>query len=503
MNLAQFLIDTAHRIPDHPAIRYKGEVLTYGHMNGRVDSLAHGLTRLGIGSKDVCILMMPSSPGWTLVYYALAKMGALVVPVNPLYRQGELSHIFRDSGAKAFVGHRDYLKEPSPVLDSMDRIKIRIAAGGNVPAGFIPLEELFDRGPEFKTFPARPDDPLAVIYTSGTTGLPKGAVLTHHSLRSDAIVVAKVRYTEPEDVVLSVLPLFHIYGMTHALNISIRLGLTIRMWEHFIAEEVFTAIEGEKSTIFFAVPTMINRLVEMAKNTPPQRSSLRFVISGGASLPVEILHRFQSAFGATIYESYGLTECSPTCVENPHGRPTRPGSIGLPIPPFRARIADDLDRDVPPEEVGELLIEGPGVMKEYLNQPEATANALKGGWLHTGDLARMDPDGYIFIVDRKKEMIIRGGYNVYPREIEEVLYQHPGVWEAAVIGVPHTDLGEEVAAVIVLRPGMQATPEEFRQFVKDRVAPYKYPRIIQLVKELPKTSTGKIFKRGIKLGGLK
>ncbi len=499
MNLAQFLIDTAARIPDHPAIRFAGDVLTYGGMNQRVDALAHGLKRLGIRPKDVCILMMPSSPNWTLVYYALAKMGALVVPVNPLYRQGELSHIFRDSGARAFVGHVDYLKEPSLVINSTPNIEILIAEGENLPAGFHSLKELFNEAGEFEVSATHPDDPFAVIYTSGTTGLPKGAVLTHHSLRSDAIAVTKLRYTEPHDIVLSVLPLFHIYGMTHSLNISVYLGLTIRMWEHFIAEEVFAAIEEEQSTILYAVPTMINRLVELAKSTPPKRSSLRFCISGGASLPVEILHRFERSFNATIYESYGLTECSPTCVENPYGRPTRPGSIGLPIPGFQARIVDDNDKDVQQGEVGELILRGPGVMKEYLNQPEATAKTLRGGWLHTGDLARMDKDGYIYIVDRKKEMIIRGGYNVYPREIEEVLYKHPDVLEGAVIGVPHADLGEEVAAAVVLRPGVKTSPDELRQYVKDRVAPYKYPRIIKFVSELPKTSTGKILKREISL----
>lgn len=499
MNLSQFLIDTATRIPHHPAIRFAGGLLTYGEMNQRVNALAHGLKRLGIRPKDVCILMMPSSSNWTLVYYALAKMGAIVVPVNPLYRQGELGHIFHDSGARAFVGQVDYLTEPSLVIDSMPNINIRIAEGENLPSGFIRLEDLFNEAGEFIVGPTHPDDPFAIIYTSGTTGLPKGAVLTHDSLRSDAIAVTKLRHTEPQDIVLSVLPLFHIYGMTHSLNISVYLGLTIRMWEHFVAEEVLAAIEDEQSTILYAVPTMINRLVELAKSTPPKRSSLRFCISGGASLPVEILHRFQATFHATIYESYGLTECSPTCVENPYGRPTRPGSIGLPIPGFQARIVDDNDKDVMQDEVGELVIMGPGVMKEYLNQPEATAKTLRGGWLHTGDLARTDKEGYIYIVDRKKEMIIRGGYNVYPREIEEVLYQHPDVLEGAVIGVPHADLGEEVAAAVVLRPGAKTSPDDLRKYLKDRVAPYKYPRIIKFVKELPKTSTGKILKREISL----
>jgi long-chain acyl-CoA synthetase len=242
-------------------------------------------------------------------------------------------------------------------------------------------------------------------------------------------------------------------------------------------------------------------LVELAANRPPKRSSLRFCISGGASLPVEVLHRFEKAFDTTIYESYGLTEFSPTCVENPFGRPTRPGSIGLPIPPFKARIVDENDKDLPVDQVGELIVSGDAVMKEYLNKPEATAEALRGGWLHTGDLARMDKDGYIYIVDRKKELIIRGGYNIYPREIEEVLYTHPGVLETAVIGIPHHDLGEEVAAVVVVRPGIEVSADELRQFVKERVAPYKYPRVIRFVDELPKTAAGKILKRAILLEG--
>ena len=501
MNLTDFLTDTTNRIPDHVAIRFEGEAITFAEMNRRVDALATGLKGLGLNPGDVCVLMMHNSINWTLVYYALAKLGAVVVPVNFLYRERELKYIFRDAGARAFVGHADYLQEPVPVLESIPMIDIRIADGENLPAGFTFLNELFDEGQVFPTYKTRADDPFSIIYTSGTTGQPKGAVLTHKSLMTDAMVSASVRHTEPDDVVLSVLPLFHIYGMTHPLNVSIYLGLTIHMWTSFDAEEVIAAIEEEGSTILYAVPTMVNRLVELAVNKPPKRSSLRFCISGGASLPVEILHRFEKAFDTTIYESYGLTEFSPTCVENPFGRPTRPGSIGLPIPPFKTRIVDENDNDVSGGEVGELIVSGDAVMKGYLNKPEATAEALRGGWLHTGDLARMDEDGYIYIVDRIKELIIRGGYNIYPREIEEVLYTHPGVLETAVIGIPNQDLGEEVAAVVVIRPGTKVSADELRQLVKKQVAPYKYPRVVRFVDELPKTAAGKILKRAIKIEG--
>ena len=498
MNLADFLTDAANRIPDHDAVRFGQEVLTFSEMDRRVDALVRGLVRLGLEPREKCVLMMPNSLNWVLTYYALARLGAVVVPVNPTYRSGELKHIFSDSAARAFVGHSDYLDEPTPIMESLPRMNIRIVEGDSAPQGFTRLEGLFDETGESIPGVTDAEDPFAIIYTSGTTGLPKGAVLTHGNLTGDVLAVSGQRQSEPDDIVLCVLPLFHIYGQTHVLNLSIYSGLTIRMWDRFDPAEVLTAIEEEENTILYAVPTMINRMVELAAASPPKRSSLRFCVSGGASLPVEVMKRFEKIFDTWIMEGYGLTECSPTCLENPPGR-TRPGSIGFPVPGFEARIVDDNDVDVPAGEVGELIIRGPGVMKEYLNQPEATSATLRGGWLHTGDLARQDEDGYTYIVDRKKEMINRGGYSVYPREIEEVFYTHPGVVEVAVFGIFHADLGEEVAAAVVLRPGDRTTPEELREYIKERVAPYKYPRVIKLVDDLPKSPSGKILKREILL----
>jgi len=501
MNLADFLRDTAARLPDQAALVFDGQSLTFNEMDREVDSLVRGLRKAGLEPGDRCVLMMPNCLEWPLVYYALARLGAMVVPVNPLYRRGELRHIFSDSGARAFVGREGFLGEAASVIETLPEMSILVAGGEKAVPGFLPLSELFDRaGGTTPCADTAPDDPFAVIYTSGTTGLPKGAVLTHNNLISDVLAVAGLRNHQPGDIVLTALPLFHIYGQTHALNLSVYSGLTLRIWDHFDPAELLAAIEEEESTVLYAVPTMINRLVELAETSPPKRSSLRFCVSGGSSLPVEVFKRFESLFDTWIMEGYGLTECSPTCLENPPGR-TRTGSIGFPVPGFEARIVDDDDKDVPPGEVGELIIRGPGVMKEYLNQPEATAETLRGGWLHTGDLARRDEDGYFYIVDRKKELIIRGGYNVYPREVEEVLYEHPAVLEAAVMGFPHPDLGEEVAAAVVLKPGAEASEEELRAFVKERVAPYKYPRIIRFTDELPKSSTGKILKRDITLEG--
>jgi len=498
VNISNLLLESAVRRPKHPAIRFIERTITYEELNWEVDRLSHGLVRAGLHPGDVCVLMMPNSTDWAIVYYALAKVGAVVLPVNFLYRVGELEHIFKDSGARAFIGHKDYLEQPRQVMSHLPEMDLRIGQGISPNQGFIPLEELFvDKG-AFHPYPTQDDDTWAIIYTSGTTGHPKGAMLTHYNLANNAMTVADMRSTDPGDVVFGVLPLFHIFGQTSAFNSSIYLGLTIRLWAHFDAEELFLAIEEEERSILIAVPTILNRLVELADVRPPRQSGLRFCISGGASLPVEVLRRFEDRFHTTIYEGYGLTECSPVCVENPFGRETRPGSIGLPIPGFEARTVNDQDEDVPIGEVGELIIRGPGVMKGYFNQPGATAETLRGGWLHTGDLARMDEGRYIYIVDRKKEMIIRGGYNVYPREIEEILYTHPDVVEAAVVGVPHPDLGEEVAAAVVLRQGACSTSEGLRQFVKERVAPHKYPRRIQLMKELPKSHTGKILKRAIR-----
>ncbi|RJR50154.1 MAG: long-chain fatty acid--CoA ligase [Desulfobacteraceae bacterium] len=499
MSIATLLEESSARKAEQVCLVHEGTQVTYGELNARADAMAHGFARKGLRPGDVCVLMMPNSIQWVITYYALAKLGAVVTPVNFLFRTGELNHIFRDSGAKAFIGHNDHLEQPLKAMEGLPLIRLRIASGVSPGQGIFPLEEIpMDEG-SFPSHPVKMEETFAIVYTSGTTGLPKGAMLTHGNLVSNAKIVAGMRPVTPSAAILCVLPLFHIYGQTSALNAGIHLGLKIRLWTHFDPPSLLTAIEEEQSSILIAVPTMLNRLLEQSKTQPIRRSGLAFCISGAASLPVEILRRFQETFHTTIYEGYGLTECSPVCVENPFGRPTRPGSIGVAIPQFKARVVDEQDRDVAAGEVGELIVQGPGVMKGYLNQPEASAVTLRGGWLHTGDLARMDQDGYIYIVDRKKDMIIRGGYNVYPRELEEILYSHPDILEAAVIGIPHPDLGEEVAAAIVLREGSRATPEDIRKYMKERVAPYKYPRRVEILNELPKSTTGKIMKRAIRL----
>ena len=499
MNLANLLENTAKRIPNNIAIRFEGDEITYRELNRRVNALAGGLSSLGLASGDTCILMMQSGLEFVTAYYALVKMGVAIVPVNFLYKSHELRHIFEDSGTRGFIGMDPFLEEPRKILAGLPDLRIRVASGVGPDSGFIPFETV--HGPDtFSTRPVGDDDTAAIIYTSGTTGVPKGAMLTHENLAHNAMTVADMRVTDPDDLVIGVLPLYHIYGQTSALNAAIYLGLTLHLFRQFDPDPVMELIASEESTLLFAVPTMLNRLIHATDDAGPVRSSLRFCVSGGSSLPLEVLGKFERLFKTKIYEGYGLSECSPVCIENPFGKKTKAGSIGIPIPDFEARIVDGSNREVATDRVGELIVRGPGVMKGYLNRPKETAEAIVDGWLHTGDLARMDSEGYIYIVDRKKDMIIRGGYNIYPREIEELLFQHPDVVEGAVYGIPHEDLGEEVAAVVVLKPGAEASEEEIRSFVKERVAPYKYPRVIRIMDELPKSHTGKVLKRALREG---
>ena len=499
MNLAQYMERSAASVPEKIAVRHEGRSVTYRELNIRCNRLAAGLKQMGLAAGDRCALMLPNSIHSITAYYAIAKLGAVVIPINYLYREHELNHIFTDSKPKAFIGARPYLDEVCRLFGGNAAPPIRLALGVPDDPDFQDLEAAYGDQTDFPTHAAADTDTLNILYTSGTTGVPKGVMLTHGNLASEARILAEMREKlDPEAVVIGVLPLYHIYGITSVLNVSMYLGITIELFTQFDPEKVIAVAEQEKQTVLFAVPTMYNRLIQTAAAAPPQQPSLKFCVSGGASLPVEFLNRFESMFRTKIYEGYGLTE-APVCIENPYGGLTKAGSIGLPIPEFSARIVGPDDEELARGERGELLIKGPGVMKGYLNRPAETAKTLKDGWLYTGDIARMDEGGYIYIVDRKKDLVIRGGYNVYPREIEEIMYQIPEILEAAVIGVPHADLGEEVAAVVVLKHGAEIDSETIQTYIKERVAPYKYPRFIHIdLQPLPKSGTGKILKKEIR-----
>jgi long-chain acyl-CoA synthetase len=339
-----------------------------------------------------------------------------------------------------------------------------------------------------------------ILYTSGTTGRPKGAELTHAGLVRNAEITARTLLkNHAGDVTMGCLPLFHVFGLTCGLNAAVAAAGTLTLLPRFDPARALEIIQRDEVTIFEGVPTMYAAMLHLPQADPAMAATLRVCVSGGASLPVEILRGFEEKFGCMILEGYGLSETSPVASFNHPDKVRKPGSIGTPIEGVEMRLVDDAGQTVPGGEIGEIAIRGHNVMKGYWNKPEATAEAIADGWFRTGDMARVDSDGYYYIVDRKKDLIIRGGYNVYPREIEEVLHEHPAVTEVAVIGIPHPDLGEEVGAAVALKPGASATPEELRAFARDRVAAYKYPRRVWLVDSLPKGPTGKILRREVKV----
>ncbi len=345
-----------------------------------------------------------------------------------------------------------------------------------------PRQEVYDR---------TPDDTAVILYTSGTTGRPKGAELTHGTLlRNAEVAQSDLVRLKPDDVVFGGLPLFHSFGQTCTLNVTMAAGATLALLPRFEARTAVGVLKTTRATVFAGVPTMYSVFLTLPE--PPDLPDLKVCISGGAALPVEVLHRFEEKFGCPVLEGYGLSETSPVASFNRLDRERKPGSIGTPVTGVEMRIIDESGRPVGAGEVGEIAIRGHNVMKGYWHKPTETAAVLSAdGWFRTGDVGKADEDGYYFIVDRKKDLVIRGGFNIYPREIEEVLYEHPAVADAAVVGIPHPELGEEVAAVITLRPGAEVTEDELRGFVKRQVAPYKYPRVVRIVDALPKGPTGR------------
>ncbi|MEP6464150.1 MAG: long-chain fatty acid--CoA ligase [Frankiaceae bacterium] len=491
-NLASILTDTAQRCPDRPAVKLGDSTLTYAQLDGAVARCAGLLRRLGVQPGDRVGIMLPNVPYFPIAYYAILRVGAVVVPMNVLLKGRETSFYLSDSGAKvifAWMGFADAAKVGAEAANA-ELVVVTPGEFEKLLGGAEPVTEVAERDA---------NDTAVILYTSGTTGTPKGAELTHANMLSNAQSTAKMVSATEEDRFLGALPLFHSFGQTASMNLSVYVGAMLSLLPKFSAKECLGIIAADKITIFLGVPTMYVALVQYPEAEEYDVSSLRLCISGGAAIPVEVLRSFEKRYDAIVLEGYGLSETSPVASFNHPGRERKPGSIGTPISGVELKLVDDDGKDVPQGEVGEICIRGENVMKGYWQRPEATESVMKDGWFATGDMARTDEEGYYFIVDRKKDMIIRAGYNVYPREIEEVLYEHPAVAEAAVIGTPHPEFGEEVAAVVVLKVGASATPEELRDHVKAQVAAYKYPRRVVLAEELPHGPTGKVLKREIHL----
>jgi long-chain acyl-CoA synthetase len=487
-NLVTHLETSARQHPDRPAVRLDEDVLGHADLWDRTARVAGWLRQRGVAPGDRVGLMLPNVLAFPVLYYGILRAGGVVVPMNPLLKSREVQHYLGDSGARLVFAWQTAAPEAAAGAAASGAESVTVDASS--------LEEMAGWPADPEVAPRSDDDTAVLLYTSGTTGTPKGAQLTHANMATNASVTASsLLDLGPEDVVMGCLPLFHAFGQTAAMNAAVVAGASLTLVPRFDPATALKVIERDRVTVFEGVPTMY---VAMAQAGPgvADTATLRVCVSGGAALPVEVLRAFTDTFGAEVLEGYGLSETSPVASFNRRGE-TRPGSIGRPIDGVEMRLVDGAGDDVPAGEVGEIVIRGHNVMKGYWNRPDATAEAIRDGWFHSGDMARQDEDGYFFIVDRKKDLIIRGGYNVYPRELEEVFYEHPAVLEAAVIGLPHPTHGEEVGAAVALRPGAQATPEELRDYVKERVAAYKYPRHVWLAESLPKGPTGKILKREI------
>lgn len=491
MNLADNLARTAAAHPDHLAIKLDDYELDYAGLDAASARVAGWLRDLGVEPGDRVGLMLPNLPQFPVLYYGVLRAGAVVVPMNPLFKSREVEYYLSDSAAKVLFAWEGVAAEAGPGAQAAGAIYIEIpsAGFGDDFANHEPVPGVVDRAP---------DDTAVILYTSGTTGKPKGAELTHSNLMSNVAACVDLFDLGTDDVIFGGLPLFHSFGQSCGLNSAVAGGAAITLIPRFDAGKALEVLQRDRVTILQAVPTMYIALLGHAEHTDFDTSSLRRCVSGGASLPVEVLRAFERDFGGAILEGYGLSETSPVASFNHPDRERKPGSIGTPIAEVQMRLIDPDFNDVAPGAVGEIAIKGPNVMKGYWQRPDATAEVIRDGWFRTGDLATRDDDGYYFIVDRVKDMIIRGGFNIYPREIEEVLYEHPAVAEAAVVGIPDDVMGEEVGAAVTLKPDAEATAEELRDFVKERVAAYKYPRLIWFVPGgLPKGPTGKILKREI------
>ncbi|HWT95473.1 MAG TPA: long-chain fatty acid--CoA ligase [Solirubrobacteraceae bacterium] len=490
MNLADNLLKTAAAHPDQVAVKLDDVALNYAVLDKATAHVAGLLREKGVQPGDRVGVMLPNVPYFPFVYYGILRAGGVVVPMNVLLKGREVAYYLSDSGAKVVFAWHDFgeAAEAGAKESGAECVLVEPGKIEEVVFGAPEVTEVVDR---------EPDDLAVILYTSGTTGTPKGAELTHQNMQRNAEVSADLIQYEAGAVVLGGLPLFHSFGQTCSLNTAVLRGACLTLLPRFDPAKALEIIARDEVNIFLGVPTMYGALLHAPEAEGADTSSLKVCVSGGSAMPVEVMRAFEEKFGAVILEGYGLSETSPVASFNHADKERKPGSIGTPIEGVEMKVVDDDGKDVPQGEVGEIVIKGHNVMKGYWNKAEATADAIKDGWFHTGDMAKVDEDGYFFIVDRKKDMIIRGGYNVYPREIEEVLYEHPAVREVAVIGVKDEEWGEEVGAVVALKEGATATPEELKAHAKEQVAAYKYPRHVWIVDELPKGPTGKILKREI------
>jgi long-chain acyl-CoA synthetase len=519
LNLAHLLDHQAMLTPDRPAVVMRPHAMTYAQLHAMACRVASGLRALGLGPGDHVAVSCPNTPHFPAVYYGILKLGGVVVPLNVLLKPREIAYHLTDSDAKALLVFEGTPELPMAAMaraacDEVPSCRHLVAMTVD-PAGPSPVERALTLGQVvhgqpavWPTHPSAPDDTAVILYTSGTTGQSKGAELTHLNMTMNAIASRDMfaplldPSVDAVNVSLITLPLFHSTGQTAQMNAGVAGGWTLVLLPRFDAAAVLRVFEAERVNCWIGVPTMYWALLQHARqqqvDVSKTAASLRLAVSGGAPMPVAVLEDFQRTFGVRVLEGYGLSETAPVACFNQVFRPSKPGTVGLPVVACQIQIFDDQDRPLPPGERGEIVIRGHNVMKGYYKRPVETADALRGGWFHTGDIGVIDADGYVSIVDRKKDMVLRGGMNVYPREIEEVLMTHPAVSLAAVVGIPDERLGEEVKAFIVLKPGAALTADELIGWSKDQLAAYKYPRVVEFRDSLPVGPTGTVFKRALK-----
>jgi long-chain acyl-CoA synthetase len=506
--LGQILQETTEKYPDNNALSFYGRKFTYEQLNSLVQTFTSALQRNQVQKGDRVAIMLPNCPQYVVSYYGILTAGAIVTQVNPMSVERELEYILMDSGAETIV----VLDALYPRVKSVQALtKLRNIIVVNLQ----PSGQDFPPDRSFESFLSESSgnvlpiqmDPLhdiAVLqYTGGTTGRSKGAMLTHRNVFANVIQCYEFFKEEMElgkERYLTVIPLFHVFGMSSCMNLSIFTGSESIMLPRFELDEVLNTIKNEQPTVFPGVPTMYVAITSHPRSEEYGIKSIRTCNSGSAPMPVELLRSFERKTGSKILEGYGLSEASPTTHCNPPFADRKPGSVGIGVPSTEYKIVDVATgrEEVPVGELGEVIIKGPQIMKGYWNMPEETANTLRDGWLYTGDIAKVDEDGYLYIVDRKKDLIIASGFNVYPRDIEEVLYEHPAVQEAVCIGVPDPYRGEDVKAVIVLKAGKTVTEEEIVYYCKQNLAAYKVPRQVEFREQLPKTNVGKILRRALR-----
>jgi long-chain acyl-CoA synthetase len=514
INIAANLERNAALFPEKAAICFADQELSYAQLDAAANRVANGLKSLGIGKGDKVVLSCPNVPYFPIVYYGILKAGAVVVPINVLLKGPEIAYHLQDSEAKAY-----FCFEGSAELPMGNEGHVGLGLAGSCPDFFVITADpakpapiagaktlamlMKDQSPAGSHALTDANDTAVILYTSGTTGKPKGAELSHANIAMNAMVSHALMRQTAADVHLLALPLFHTFGQVVQMNAAFLAGATIVLLARFDPDAAFQAMQAHKVSIFAGVPTMYMALLHLPDagqrhDLAAIAAKLRIGLSGGAAMPVEVMSRFEERFGIAILEGYGLSETSPVATFSFLDGERIPGCVGQAVWGTSVRVVDSSGAEAPRGTDGEIVVRGHNVMKGYYNRPEATVEVLRDGWLHTGDIGRMDENGNLFIVDRLKDMIIRGGFNVYPRELEEVLLTHEAIAMAAVIGVPHETHGEEIKAVVVAKPGKTISAGEIVAWCKERMAAYKYPRLVEIVAALPMTATGKILKRELR-----